>query len=126
MADISKNLRRIMELKELTPTALAKTSGVSQPRIYEIVNGTTKNPQLKTLEKLSKALNVDFKDLISEGKRFQNKEDKKLIVSEKPQVYIDVAEQSLIENWRKIKSYETKALIVKLVESEIEKEKGEK
>lgn len=60
---VSDNLANLMEQQGLNTHTLAKKSDVPQPRIHEIVSGKTKNPQMKTLRKLSLALGVTVDQL---------------------------------------------------------------
>lgn len=55
IADI---LQRVMDARGLNPTSLARESGVPQPTIRNIVNGTTANPEQPTVEKLATFLGV--------------------------------------------------------------------
>lgn len=69
MTELSNKLQKLLNDRGITPAELSRTSGVSQARISEIVSGKTQNPQLKTLEKLSKVLDTDlsFEIFISHG-----------------------------------------------------------
>ena len=62
---LSEKLQKIMDAKGIQAIDLAKISGVPTSRISEIVTGKTKNPQLKTLMKLSDALGCSFLELTS-------------------------------------------------------------
>lgn len=60
MPSLSDKLQKLLEHRGITPAELSRASGVPQARISEIVSGKTQNPQLKTLQKLSEALNVNL------------------------------------------------------------------
>lgn len=53
-------LSRALSKRNLTPNELAKTSGVSAPTIYNLLNGGAQNPQQRTLTKLESALKERF------------------------------------------------------------------
>lgn len=55
---LPENLSKLLELKGINSVDLAAKSGVPTSRISEIVTGKTKNPQLKTLQKIADALHV--------------------------------------------------------------------
>lgn len=60
---IHDNLIRIRTYRQLTQKQLAKKSKVSQATIAQIETGI-KSPSLKTLRKISKALNVSIGTLV--------------------------------------------------------------
>ena len=62
MASFGNKIKAVRKKAGLTQRALAKRAGVSNTIIYQIEKGT-RNPGLKTLEKLSKALGVSFEAL---------------------------------------------------------------
>lgn len=64
---IGERLKQIMEEQNLTANALAERSGVPQPTISRIVNGSHGDPRTKTLEKLAAALNFSVSALRDSG-----------------------------------------------------------
>lgn len=60
---IGDRLKQIMEVQNLTANALAEKSGVPQPTISRIINGSHTDPRTKTLEKIAAALNYSVSDL---------------------------------------------------------------
>lgn len=60
---IGDRLKQIMEEQNLTANALAEKSGVPQPTISRIVNGSHGDPRTKTLEKIAAALNFSVSSL---------------------------------------------------------------
>jgi len=64
---LKDNVKKLIENSGLSIAAAAEKSGVPQPRLNDIVLGKTKNPQLKTLKKLSVYFNVPVDELTGEG-----------------------------------------------------------
>lgn len=60
---IGDRLKQIMEEQNLTANALAEKSGVPQPTISRIINGSHGDPRTKTLEKIAAALNYSVHSL---------------------------------------------------------------
>ena len=60
---IAKRLKKVRESKGLTKSELERRSGISKRTIENIEYGKA-SPTLNTVEKLSKALEVDIVDLI--------------------------------------------------------------
>jgi transcriptional regulator with XRE-family HTH domain len=63
---VAANILRKMEARKLTQTELAKQTGLSQPTINHIVNGTTQ-PRLGNLELIARALNCTVLELQGGG-----------------------------------------------------------
>lgn len=61
---LSKNLRKLRELKGLSQDRLAKLADIANNTIIKIEQGENQNPTLDTLNKLAKALAVSVDDLI--------------------------------------------------------------
>ena len=61
---LSKNLRKLRELKGLSQDRLAKLADIANNTIIKIEQGENQNPTLDTLKKLAKALAVSVDDLI--------------------------------------------------------------
>jgi transcriptional regulator with XRE-family HTH domain len=64
MSNISKNLKKLRENKELSQEKLARLSDVANNTIVKIEAGKNQNPTLDTLKKIAKALDVSVDDLI--------------------------------------------------------------
>src|SRR5690349_3068216 len=56
MLTISDRLKAAMARRKIKVPELARTSGVSAPYIYELLNGTATNPSTEKLEKIARAL----------------------------------------------------------------------
>lgn len=63
MSNISKNLRKLREAKELSQEKLARLSDVANNTIVKIEAGKNQNPTLNTLKKIAKALSVSLDEL---------------------------------------------------------------
>jgi transcriptional regulator with XRE-family HTH domain len=63
---LALNVRRRREALKLTQKALADAVGVSQPSIAYIENGTTRNPTMVVLRRLSETLGATIDDLLGE------------------------------------------------------------
>ena len=61
---LSENLKRIREQKGFSKMQLEEASGISRRTIMLIETGRTKNPGIKTLNNLAKALKVSVEKLI--------------------------------------------------------------
>lgn len=69
-------LEGIRKQKGLTQTTLARMSAVPQPMISDIETGNAKNPTIKTLALLAKALECTVDDLIEESEDGGNEHGK--------------------------------------------------
>jgi len=87
---LADNLKKLMEIKQISPFDLSKISGVPQPRISEIVNSKTLNPQLKTLVKLAEALEVEIVVLVGSE-----------AVESKYKQFAEVREKQSIQDYQK-------------------------
>ncbi len=59
-------LKEIRTNRGLSQLSLAGKSGVSQPAIFSIEIGATKNPRIETITKLAGALGVDPSDILEQ------------------------------------------------------------
>lgn len=59
-----KNLKKLRKKKGWTQERLARETGISFHTLIKIENGRTKNPKIKTLIKLAKALGVSLDKLV--------------------------------------------------------------
>lgn len=57
------NIKNIRFKKGMSIYKLSQLSGISRTNIRDLENNKTFNPTIKTLEKISSALNVNIKDL---------------------------------------------------------------
>ena len=64
MSNITKNLRKLREAKELSQEKLARLADVANNTIIKIEAGKNQNPTLYTLKKIAKALEISVDDLI--------------------------------------------------------------
>jgi transcriptional regulator with XRE-family HTH domain len=62
---ISQKIKRLRVKKKLTQEKLAYFSGISHNTIVKIENDATKNPTVKTLSHIAKALGVSLDKLIT-------------------------------------------------------------
>ncbi|HEY4479004.1 MAG TPA: helix-turn-helix transcriptional regulator [Candidatus Paceibacterota bacterium] len=63
MSNISKNIRKMREMKGLSQEKLARLADVANNTIVKIEAGKNQNPTLDTLNKIAKALEVTIDDL---------------------------------------------------------------
>lgn len=61
---IAENLKYFMDIYHITTAQLAEKSGVPESTITKIRSKVTLNPNMDTLQMLSKALNVSINDLV--------------------------------------------------------------
>ena len=59
-----KNVKKYRTKNKLSKTELSKKAGLSSRTVEYIEKGILNNPRLSTLNAISKALNVEIKDLI--------------------------------------------------------------
>lgn len=64
MSTISKNIRKLRELKGISQDRLSKIADISLNTIAKLELDNTQNPTIETLQKIAKALNVSIEDLI--------------------------------------------------------------
>lgn len=64
---IGERLKQLMKEQNLTANALAERSGVPQPTISRIINGSHGDPRTRTLERLASALNLSVRHLREPG-----------------------------------------------------------
>ena len=77
---ISKNLKKIMDEKDLSLAQLSKLSGVPKSTIHNIISGH--DASIKTVEKIHKALNV------SVAKLLYNEEQSDISLSSSPEDFL--------------------------------------
>jgi len=61
---IGTNIRRIRQQKKLTQEKLARLSDISLNTLTKIESGFAKTPNIKTVVKIAKALNVSLDKLV--------------------------------------------------------------
>jgi len=64
MSTISKNIRKLRELKGISQDRLSRIADISLNTIAKLELDDTKNPTIETLQKIAKALEVKVEDLI--------------------------------------------------------------
>ncbi|MFA6495029.1 MAG: helix-turn-helix transcriptional regulator [Candidatus Paceibacterota bacterium] len=64
MSTISKNIRKLRELKGISQDRLSKLADISLNTIAKLELDETQNPTIETLQKIAKALDVKVEDLI--------------------------------------------------------------
>lgn len=62
---LGEKIKRLRKTRELTQEQLAELARVDPKTIIEIEGGKRANPTLKTLKKISRALNVRLEDFLS-------------------------------------------------------------
>ena len=60
---LKENLKRLMEANGLNPNSLAEKSGVTQPTIFRILSGESKDPRRANVERLAKFFAVDIEEM---------------------------------------------------------------
>ncbi|WP_025294054.1 S24 family peptidase [Sphingomonas sanxanigenens] len=60
-------LSKAIEFRNVTPKALAKTAGVGETVVRDIIQGMTKDVRLSTVERLAKALDLSVADLLPDA-----------------------------------------------------------
>ncbi|MFH1363637.1 MAG: helix-turn-helix transcriptional regulator [Candidatus Omnitrophota bacterium] len=61
---LAKNIKKYRKIKDLSQDKLSKLANVTYNTLIKIESGANKNPTLKTLQKLAKALDVTINDLL--------------------------------------------------------------
>lgn len=64
MSTISKNIRKLRELKGISQDRLSKMADISLNTIAKLELDNTQNPTIETLQKIASALDVKVEDLI--------------------------------------------------------------
>ncbi len=62
--NLSKNVKRLREVKGLSQEKLARLADVANNTLIKMETGENKNPTLETLKKVAKALEVSVDELI--------------------------------------------------------------
>jgi len=62
--NLAKNVKRLREAKGLSQEKLARLADVANNTLIKMETGENKNPTLKTLKRVAKALEVSVDDLI--------------------------------------------------------------
>ena len=63
---LHENLKRFRKEKNLSQEELAKKADVTYSTLIKIESGNNKNPTVKTLQQIAKALDVTLDDLMRE------------------------------------------------------------
>lgn len=72
---IADTVSKLMESEGLSKYKLAKESGVPYTTLIKILDGTTKNPQIESLQSIAAYFNVDVDDLINSGSKKEKSEE---------------------------------------------------
>lgn len=64
--NLSKNIKKLLEHYQLTPSQLARETGIQQPVIHRIAAGETANPKIATLLPIAKFFCVTIEQLLSD------------------------------------------------------------
>lgn len=64
MSTFGKNIKRLRQEKGISQDKLSKLADISLNTVVKIEIDKNPNPTLKTIQKLSKALNVSINDLV--------------------------------------------------------------
>lgn len=75
---LSRNLKLLLEDRELTLTQTAKLSGISKGTLSGWLNGSSVNPRLDQLVQLADALNVSL-DLLVTGRKPEEPDLEKML-----------------------------------------------
>ena len=65
MVNIANNIRKARKKAGLSQDKLAREAGVAYNTVVKIESGKNKNPTIKTLRNIAKALDVSVDDLIN-------------------------------------------------------------
>lgn len=61
------NLKKIMKLRNISDSTLAKLIGVPQSTIHRLLNGSTADPRASTMVSIAKVLDVNIETLITDN-----------------------------------------------------------
>lgn len=67
MSILQQTLRHLLDEKNITPSQLAKESGVKQPVIHRILSGETLDPKIGTVSAIADYLNISINDLVGKS-----------------------------------------------------------
>lgn len=62
---LAKNIKKLRKKNRLSQEELAKKAGITYSTLIKIESGANENPTIKTLKKISNALNITVDRLIS-------------------------------------------------------------
>lgn len=66
MISLQARLEQLMSKKNMTSSDLQRKSNIPIKSISSILNGTSKNPTIKTLKAISEALNITLEQMLSD------------------------------------------------------------
>jgi len=78
----SERLKEILRLKRMTEYRLSKLTGLSKSTINALTNGTSKQPNIETISKIAKAMNMTVSELTGEAEQ-EKPTDKWTLIIEK-------------------------------------------
>jgi XRE family transcriptional regulator of biofilm formation len=64
-----ERLRKALDIKGITEYRLSKIAGLSKSTINALTNGTSKQPNIQTIEKIAHALGMTVSELTGEEKQ---------------------------------------------------------
>ena len=65
MNHISENLKKLLDLNNLTMTDMSRDLNIKQPLVYNLVHGKNDNPTINTLKPIADYFKVSIDFLIS-------------------------------------------------------------
>ena len=89
MQNLSTNIRQKMKQRRLTVKALADIAGVKVSTINNLTAGRSKNPTLKNLRAICKALNCTISELTEEDKVVGGSSEESYANTWNPQLYAE-------------------------------------
>lgn len=111
METIGERLEKILKDRGINGSSASKLCGVPAPRIYNLINGTTTNPETETVKKIAKGLGIDETYLLT-GKSTLHGEVKEAILSyQGKQISINQDEFLLLCTFRDLPETEQKEIL---------------
>ena len=63
---LAENLKKLRKLRNLSQEELARKAGITYSTLIKLESGANKNPTIKTLQQLARALEVTLDELVKE------------------------------------------------------------
>ncbi len=63
---LADNLKKLRKLRNLSQEELARKAGITYSTLIKLESGANKNPTVKTLQQLTRALEVTLDELVKE------------------------------------------------------------
>lgn len=126
MIDFGKNLKRIRNSKDITLDGLSKLVDISAVSLSRYETGQ-REPSFQTIEKLSKALNVDINELIGTNEPKTSNVDLDELVKQLYEMKSDPTINKVAQTLQRVKNKNRKEIYADLFDAMVEKmEKIEK